>query len=83
MMTVKLDKKENTLVDALWGFYILQNVNVKKAFLQRIESEDNDETENALTLSQQEMVKESFTNAYADLLAGKVKHNARNLFANK
>ncbi len=83
MTTVKLDKKENTLVDALWGFYILQNINVKKAFRQRIETEDYDETEDALTLSQQEMVKESFTNAYADLLAGNVKHNARNLFANK
>ena len=81
MTTVKLDKKENTLVDALWGFYILQNINVKKAFRQRIETEDYDETEDALTLSQQEMVKESFTTAYADLLAGKVKHNARNLFA--
>ena len=78
-MSVKLDKKEKTL----WGFYILQNINVKKAFRHRIETEDYDETEDALTLSQQEMVKESFTNAYADLLAGKVKHNARNLFANK
>ncbi|MBQ3688582.1 MAG: hypothetical protein II937_01815 [Bacteroidales bacterium] len=82
-MNVALNKKENTLVDILWGFYILQNVNVKKAFRQRIETEDNGETEDALTISQQKMVKESFTNAYADLLAGKVKHNARNLFANK
>jgi hypothetical protein len=78
-MSVKLDKKEKTLL----GFYILQNINVKKAFRQRIETEDYDETEDALTLSRQEMVKESFTNAYADLLAGKVKHNARNLFTNK
>lgn len=82
-MNVALNKKENSLVDILWGFYILQNVNVKKAFRQRIETEDNGETEDALTISQQKMVKESFTNAYADLLAGKVKHNARNLFANK
>lgn len=79
---IALSQKETSLVDVLWNLYALQSDNVKEAFRIKIYTTDVVENEDEITKRQQEMVKESFTNAYNDLVDGKVKHDARKLFLN-
>ena len=79
---VALSEKETSLVDVLWNLYALQSDNVKEAFRIKIYTTDSVENGDETTKRQQEMVKESFTNAYNDLVAGNVKHDARKLFGN-
>ena len=79
-MNVTLTQNEISILDVLWQFYVLQSNKVKEAF--RLKLETANLAENNITESQQKMVKESFTRAYEELLAGKVKHNARSLFLN-
>ncbi len=37
--SIKLDKKEKSFLDVLWNLYVLQNINVKKAFQLKIKNE--------------------------------------------
>ncbi len=73
---ISLSTNEKSLVEVLWNLYVLQNLNVRTAFRQKLESEAIEENES------QKDVKDSFTRAYNELRAGEVKHNARNLFKN-
>lgn len=63
-------------VDALWVLIQKQTKSVREALVKRI----LDEHEQQLTLSQQQMVKDSLTRAFDELHSGKVHHDARNLF---
>ncbi|MBP5369204.1 MAG: hypothetical protein J6Y24_11885 [Bacteroidales bacterium] len=77
---IALSQQETSLVDVLWNLYILQNDKVKEAFRMLLDTKEISESNDEITKNQQKMVKESFTRAYDELVSGKVKHNARNLF---
>ena len=77
---ITLTAKEKSLVDALWNIYILQSDKVRKAFHVRIENDRPEEMVDDIENEAQSEVKESLIQAYDELLAGKAKHNARNLF---
>jgi len=62
-------------VDALWALIQRQTKAVRKELTQRLLAEQDS------TKAQQKMVKESLTRAFDQLYAGKVNHDARNLFA--
>lgn len=62
-------------VDALWALIQRQTKAVRKELTQRLLAEQDS------TKAQQKMVKESLTRAFNQLHAGKVNHDARNLFA--
>ena len=62
-------------VDALWVLIQNQTKAVRKALVKRILEE------NEKTASQKTMVKKSLATAFDELYSGKVKHDARELFA--
>ena len=62
--------------DALWALYLSQTKKVREAFRLRLFAEEQTKK----TKAQEAMVKESMTKAFDELLSGKVKHGARNLF---
>ncbi len=64
-----------SVVDALWALIQGQTKAVRKELTQRLLAEQDS------TKAQQKMVKESLTRAFDQLHAGKVFHDARNLFA--
>ncbi len=63
------------VVDALWTLIQSQTKAVRKELTQRLLAEQES------TKAQQKMVRESLTRAFNQLHAGKVNHDARNLFA--
>ena len=63
------------VVDALWALIQSQTKAVRKELAKRLLAEQDS------TKAQQKMVKESLTRAFNQLHAGKVNHDARNLFA--
>ena len=63
--------------DALWALYQSQTKKVRKAFLLRILSEEQEQ----LTRAQQAKVKGSLTRAFDELRSGKVHPDAHKLFA--
>lgn len=65
---------EISTVDALWVLIQNQTKAVRKALTQRLIAEQDK------TKVQQRMVKESLERAFDELHAGKVHHDARNLF---
>ena len=65
---------EISTVDALWVLIQNQTKAVRKALTQRLIAEQDK------TKFQQRMVKESLERAFDELHAGKVHHDARNLF---
>ena len=77
MATIATYQPTVSPVDALWTLYQSQTKKVRKAFRMRLFTEERTQT----TKAQQEMVKESLTKAFDELHSGKVKHNARSLFA--
>ena len=71
--TVQPQTKEISTVDALWTLIQGQSKRVRLALIKRLLAEHK-------TNAQQKMVKESLTRAFEELHAGKVHHDARNLF---
>lgn len=63
------------VVDALWALIQSQTKAVRKELAKRLLAEQDS------TKAQQKMVKESLTRAFNQLHAGKVNHDARNIFA--
>ena len=75
--TVSPQSIEISTVDALWVLIQKQTKSVRKALVKRLIAEYNmPKTQ----LQQQKKVKDSLTRAYDELHAGKVHHDARNLF---
>ena len=74
--TVTPHQSEISTLDALWALYQSQSKKVRQALAKRILAEH----QQSKTQAQQRMVHESLTRAFDDLHAGKVRHNARNLF---
>jgi len=65
---------EISTVDALWVLIQNQSKAVRKALTERLIAEQDKKK------VQQKMVKESLSRAFDELHAGKVHHDARNLF---
>lgn len=74
--TVNPQQAEISTLDALWALYQSQSKKVRQALAKRILAEH----QQSKTQAEQRMVHESLTRAFDDLHAGKVRHNARNLF---
>jgi hypothetical protein len=62
------------MVDALWVLIQSQSQTVRKALIRRLLEEQEK------TAAQQQMVEQSLNRAFDELHAGKVHHNARNIF---
>ena len=73
--TTQSSQNKISVVDALWALIQGQTKAVRKELAQRLLAEQDS------TKAQQKMVKESLTRAFNQLHAGKVNHDARNLFA--
>ena len=71
--TVQPQTKEISTVDALWVLIQSQSKAVRNALIKRLMAEHK-------ANAQQKMVTESLTRAFEELHAGKVHHDARNLF---
>ena len=71
--TVQPQTKEISTVDALWTLIQSQSKRVRQALIKKLLAEHKANV-------QQKMVKESLTRAFEELHAGKVHHDARNLF---
>ena len=71
--TAQSQTPEISTVDALWTLIQGQSKRVRLALIKRLLAEHK-------TNAQQKMVKESLTRAFEELHAGKVHHDARNLF---
>ena len=63
------------MLEALWTLIEGQTVAVRDALIVRLLADKKKKTE-----AQQAMVKDSLTRAFDELHAGKVHHDARNLF---
>ena len=74
MTTAPHQQAEISAVDALWTLIQGQTKAVRRELTQRLLAEQDS------TKAQQKMVRESLTRAFDELHAGKVNHNARNLF---
>ena len=77
MLTATTYQTTVSPADALWTLYKSQTKKVREAFRMRLEAEEREQA----TSVQQKLVKDSLTKAFDELNTGKVKHNARNLFA--
>ncbi len=75
LTTAQTQGTEISTVDALWVLIQSQTKAVRKALTKRLLEEE------AKTKAQQDMVKETLTKAFDELNAGKVHHDARNLFS--
>ena len=75
MTTVLKPQTEIATVDALWALIQTQSKAVRKELALRLLSEQQSKR------VQQKMVEESLSRAFEELHAGKVNHDARNLFA--
>lgn len=73
--TTQSPQDKISVVDALWALIQGQTKAVRKELTQRLLAEQVN------TKAQQKMVKDSLTRAFNQLRAGKVNHDARNLFA--
>ena len=77
MITTAATHSQNiSTVDALWVLIQSQTKAVRKALIERLLAERSQTKAQA----QQNMVKDSLERAFNELHAGKVHHNARNLF---
>ncbi len=77
MITTAATQSQNiSTVDALWVLIQSQTKAVRKALIERLLAERSQTKAQA----QQNMVKDSLERAFNELHAGKVHHNARNLF---
>lgn len=76
--TIPSEPSQQRTVEALWTLIQGQTKAVRKALVDRILSEQ--EKSKKQEESQQAMVRESLTRAFDELRAGKVNHNARELF---
>lgn len=77
MITTGATQSQNiSTVDALWVLIQSQTKAVRKALIERLLAERSQTKAQA----QQNMVKDSLERAFNELHAGKVHHNARNLF---
>lgn len=76
--TIPSESSQQRTVEALWTLIQGQTKAVRKALVDRILSEQ--EQSKKQKESQQAMVRESLTRAFDELRAGKVNHNARELF---
>ena len=73
--TAQSPQDKISVVDALWAIIQGQTKAVRKELTLRLLAEQDS------TKVQQKMVKDSLTRAFNQLRAGKVNHDARNLFA--
>ena len=71
--SVQSQTPEISTVDALWTLIQGQSKRVRQALIKRLLAEHK-------TKAQQKMVTDSLTRAFDELHAGKVRHDARNLF---
>ncbi len=71
--TVQSQTPEISTVDALWVLIQSQSKSVRSALVKRLLAEHK-------ANAQKKMVTESLTRAFEELHAGKVHHDARNLF---
>ncbi len=71
--SVQPQTKDISTVDALWVLIQSQSKRVRQALIKRLMAEHK-------ANAQQKMVTESLTRAFDELHAGKVHHDARNLF---
>ena len=71
--SVQSQTTEISTVDALWTLIQGQSKRVRQALIKRLLAEHK-------TKAQQKMVTDSLTRAFDDLHAGKVHHDARDLF---
>ena len=71
--TAQSQTPEISTVDALWTLIQSQSKRVRQALIKKLLAEH-------MANAQQKMVKESLTRAFEELHAGKVHHDARNLF---
>ena len=77
MITTAATQSQNiSTVDALWVLIQSQTKAVRKALIESLLAERSQTKAQA----QQYMVKDSLERAFNELHAGKVHHNARNLF---
>ena len=74
IVTANTQTTEMSTVDALWVLIQSQSKRVRQMLAKRILAEQGK------AQAQQQMVEESLTRAFNELHAGKVHHNARNLF---
>jgi len=75
--TVSPQSQNISTVDALWVLIQSQTKAVRKALTERLLAERSQ----AKAKAQQQMVKESLTRAFDELHSGKVRRDARKLFA--
>lgn len=73
--TIPTHTGETKMLEALWTLIEGQTVAVRDALIVRLLADKKKKTE-----AQQAMVKDSLTRAFDELHAGKVHHDARNLF---
>lgn len=74
--TVASQSQNISTVDALWVLIQSQTKTVRNTLTERLLTERYQ----TKTKAQQKMVEDSITRAFNELHAGKVNHNARNLF---
>ena len=78
---VKVDTELSAL-EALWTLIKQQTKSVKKSLVIRLIQDEVISAEDAERRHQEALVRSSLQQAVQELNAGKVKHNARNLFDN-